>query len=234
MNKKIIIGIIKATRPQFLIAYLIIASGGLIIGLAQGFILNIPFTILSYFTIILSVIGINCRDEAYDWKKGYDLEYGGAGVIRDGTFEAKPLKIWGIVLDIFATILFIIQFLIYPLLIIPLIPGLIVMIGANYLTEEIPLGHELIPPISFWAVMMWLYLSQGWILSVTTILFSIFTYLVVLALLPYQDIGDREADEKSGKKTLTVRLGLDRIGLLSIGIGMIGLIFLFISILYLT
>ena len=234
MNKKKIIGAIKATRPQFIFAYFIIAAGGLIIGLAQHFTLNISLAIYSFIAVGFAVAGINCRDEAYDWVAGYDIEYGGMGVIRDGTFEAKTLRKWGIILDVIAVGLFVIQLFYFPLLIIPLIPGLIVMIGANYLTEEIRLGHELMPPLSFLTVMLWLYLSQGWYFTLPIILFSVYTYLIVLTLLPYQDIGDREADEKSGKKTLTVKMGLDRVGMFSIFMGLISSIVLYLTILSLT
>ena len=204
MNKKKIIGAIKATRPQFIIAYYIIGAGGLIIGLAQGFTLNIISAIYAYIAVGFAVAGINCRDEAYDWVAGYDIEYGGMGVIRDGTFEAKTLMRWGIILDIVAVILFIPPVFFYPLLLVPLIPGVIVMIGANYLTEEIPLGHELMPPLSFLTVMLWIYLSQGWGFSIPTIYFSIYTYLIVLTLLPYQDIGDRAARSRNHSPGKTI------------------------------
>ncbi|MEJ2277920.1 MAG: hypothetical protein P8Y70_09260 [Candidatus Lokiarchaeota archaeon] len=61
--------------------------------------------------------------------------------------------------------------------------------------------------------------------------FVIFAFLLIFALVPYQDIGDYEADLKSGKKTLTVKLGIDAVGQLSILIAVISIIFLYISIL---
>jgi len=234
MEKIKIIGVIKVIRPQFIFAYFIVAFGGLIIGLAQGFTINLSLAIFSYIAIGLAVVGINCRDEAYDWVAGYDLEYGGMGVIRDGIFEAKTLKRWGIGLNLAAIILFLIQILMFPLLLIPFIPGLVIMIEANYLTEKISLGHELISAFSFWDVLLWTYLGQGWILTIPTILFSIFAYLMALSYIAYQDIGDYEADKKSGKKTLTVELGLDRVGMFSIFIGLMAFIVLYIAILSLT
>jgi 1,4-dihydroxy-2-naphthoate octaprenyltransferase len=234
MEKKKIIGAIKVIRPHFIIAYFIVAYGGLIIGLAQGFSINISLAIFSYIGVGFAVVGINCRDEAFDWIAGYDVEYGGTGVIRDGIFKANTIKRWGIIFNLTAIILFLIQILMFPLLLIPFIPGLIIMIGSNYLTEKIFLGHELIPPISFWATMLWTYLGQGWGLTIPIILFSIFDYLMALTLVPYQDIGDYEADKKSGKKTLTVKLGLDRVGMLSIFIGLMAFIVLYMAIISLT
>ncbi|MEJ2252277.1 MAG: hypothetical protein P8Y70_19285, partial [Candidatus Lokiarchaeota archaeon] len=61
--------------------------------------------------------------------------------------------------------------------------------------------------------------------------FVIFAFLLIFALVPYQDIGDYEVDLKSGKKTLTVKLGIDAVGQLSILIAVISIIFLYISIL---
>jgi 4-hydroxybenzoate polyprenyltransferase len=58
-------------------------------------------------------------------------------------------------------------------------------------------------------------------------LFSLFSYLVALAFVPYQDIGDYEYDRRSGKKTLTVRLGPDKIGILSIMIGLAAILVLY-------
>ena len=155
-------------------------------------------------------------------------------MIRDGIFEAKTLKRWGIGLNLVAIVFFLIQIIIVPLLLILFIPGLFIMIGANYLTEKISLGHELITALSFWAVLVWTYLGQGWILTIPTILFSVFAYLMALCLVPYQDIGDYEADKTSGKKTLTVKLGLDRVGMLSIFFGLMAFIVLYIAILSLT
>ncbi|MFX1339748.1 MAG: UbiA family prenyltransferase [Promethearchaeota archaeon] len=234
MEKNKIIGAIKAIRPQFIFAYFVVAFGGLIIGLAQGLSINYSLAIFSSLAIGFAVAGINCRDEAYDWVEGYDLEHGGMGVIRDGTFEAKTLKRWGIGLNLVAVVFFLIQILIFPLLLILFIPGLVIIIGSNYLTEKIFLGHELITALSFWAVLIWMYLGQGWILTIPTILFSIFAYLLVLSFVAYQDIGDYEADKKSGKKTLTVKLGLDRVGILSIFIGLMAIIVLYIAIFSLT
>jgi 4-hydroxybenzoate polyprenyltransferase len=56
----------------------------------------------------------------------------------------------------------------------------------------------------------------------------------VLALVPYQDVVDYEVDSKTGKKTLTVKLGIDAVGQLSIIIGILSIIFLYLSILTFT
>lgn len=58
------------------------------------------------------------------------------------------------------------------------------------------------------------------------------------ALFPFcirdRDVGDYETDNKSGKKTLTVKFGVDRIGHLSILIALLSLIILYYAILAMT
>lgn len=223
-----VIGLLKATRPHFLLAYTIFGGGGIIIGLAQGKIIsNITYLVIAYFTIILAAIGIHFRDEAVDWRNGYDLEHGSVGVIREGILSEKFLMILGIILSIISVGSIIAQIILHPWMLLPGIPSFLMIIGANFLTEKVPLGHELVTALSYWGVILWMYLSQGWVLNLSVILFSIFGYFVALAFIAYQDIGDYKVDKKNGKKTLTVLLGIDRIGLVSIGIGLIALIILF-------
>ena len=80
LNQKFI-GIIKLARPQFLISYLIVGTGGIIVGLWQGFSIDATIMSYSFFTVILSAIGVHYRDEAGDWAAGYDNEIGGMGWI---------------------------------------------------------------------------------------------------------------------------------------------------------
>ena len=55
--------------------------------------------------------------------------------------------------------------------------------------------------------------------------------IILFALIPYQDIGDVKVDTKTGKKTLTRKLGIDGVGQLSIFIGLISIAFLYLAIL---
>ena len=121
-------------------------------------------------------------------------------------------------------------FLIWQLIYI-VIPIIIVIVTSNYITEKVSLGHEIAPAFAYSMALLWVYMGQGWIISFSTICFVIFSFLFVLALVPYQDVGDYEADLKSGKKTLTIKLGIDAVGQLSILIAIISVIFLYLSIL---
>ena len=70
LNQKIV-GIIKLARPQFLIAYLIVGIGGIVVGLWHGFSMDIIVAIYSFLTVLLSAVGVHYRDEAGDWAAGY-------------------------------------------------------------------------------------------------------------------------------------------------------------------
>ncbi|HMF33949.1 MAG TPA: UbiA family prenyltransferase [Candidatus Lokiarchaeia archaeon] len=230
-KKQRIIGWIRAMRLHFLFAYVVLGLGGIFIGLAQFKILNsIPYALLSFAIIIIMCIGINYRDEAADWIDGYDAEIGGTGVIREGILEARPLQVSGRLLNTIAGGLAIIQIYFEPQLIYLAIPVAIMIIGSNYLTEKVTLGHELMPAFSFAATFLWVYLAQGWRLTQGTLLFFIFSFIIIFALVPYQDVGDYEADKKTGKKTLTVKLGIDKVGLFSIFIALVSLLFLYFAI----
>ena len=78
--------------------------------------------------------------------------------------------------------------------------------------------------------LLWVFLGQGWIFTISTLFFVIFAFLFVFALVPYQDVGDYEVDLKSGKKTLTVKLGIDAVGQVCIIIAVLSLIFLYLAI----
>lgn len=231
-KKQKLFGVIRLLRPQFLLAYLIVASGGIVVGFKQGFELTTEsFAFYSYLPIIIAAMGVHLRDEAGDWISGYDREYGGMGVIREGIFSVKTVRTWGIVLIGIGFVIGILQAITYTIMFFIGIPMAIVIILANYLTEEVPLGHEAITASSYWGAFLWVYLAQKWPINLSVLLFSLFTYLMVLALVPYQDIGDYEVDLKRGKKTLVVRLGLDRTGFLCILIGLLGWIVLYFALL---
>ncbi|HME54573.1 MAG TPA: UbiA family prenyltransferase [Candidatus Lokiarchaeia archaeon] len=234
MNTKFlkIIGWVRATRPQFLVGYIGAGVIGLLIGFSQFKALpSIPFAVLDFVIVILSAIGVAFRDEAADWIAGYDLESGGVGVIREGIIDARPLQRVGRTLNIIAGGLAVYHFLLVHQLVYIGIPSAIFMIGTNYITERITLGHEIVAAFSFPAAFLLLYIGQGsWQLNLGTLLFAVFLFLLAFGLVPYQDIGDYEIDKKTGKKTLTVKLGIDRVGLFSITIVMVSTFVLTIAI----
>jgi len=234
-KKQQAIGWIKAIRLKFLISYLVLGIGGVIIGINHsGNKIDILLLILSFITIIAAGIGVHYRDEASDWLAGYDLESGGVGVIRDGILNVRPLQIVGRILTIIALGFAILQIFFVWQLIYILIPLVPVIILSNYVSEKISLGHEVAPAFAYSMALLWVFLGQGWSFTISTLFFVIFAFLFVLALVPYQDVGDYEVDLKSGKKTLTVKLGIDAVGQLSIVIGVISIIFLYLSILTLV
>jgi 1,4-dihydroxy-2-naphthoate octaprenyltransferase len=237
LNQKIF-GLIKLARPQFLIAYLIVGLGGLAFGAHQGLTVDTTIAIFSLVTVLISAVGVHYRDEAGDWAAGYDVESGGMGVIREGTLSEDTVRLLGRIISIVTIIMAIFHALFLfltenqPSLLIIGIPIIMMIIFVNFLTEEIPLGHEIITTGSYLATFYWVYLAQAsWDITISVIFFSVFIYLVVFALVPYQDIADLEVDAKSGKHTLTRKLGLDGIGHLSIFVGLISLIFLYLALL---
>jgi 1,4-dihydroxy-2-naphthoate octaprenyltransferase len=236
INQKIF-GLFRLARPQFLIAYLIVGIGGLVVGAWQGLDIDLFVAFYSIIVVLISAIGVHYRDEAGDWAAEYDVEHGGMGVIREGTLNENTVRFLGRIISFITIIMGIIQaFYLFlsknnPSLIIIGIPIFIMIVLVNYLTEEIPLGHEIITAGSYLATFYWMYLAQAWNISTSALFFSVFVYLIVFALVPYQDIGDVEVDSKTGKKTLTRKLGLDGVGHLSIFVGLISLMFLYLALL---
>jgi 1,4-dihydroxy-2-naphthoate octaprenyltransferase len=234
-KKQQAIGWIKAIRPKFLVSYVVLGCGGIVIGIIHpGNTININLLIFSFITIITAGIGVHYRDEASDWLAGYDLESGGVGVIRDGILKVKHLQIVGRIMTAISLCFAILQVFITLQLIYILIPLVPIILLSNYVSERIPLGHEASPAFAYSMALLWVFLAQGWSFTISTLYFVIFAFLLVLALVPYQDVGDYEVDLKSGKKTLAVKLGIDAVGQLSIIIAVISLIFLYLSILTLT
>lgn len=236
INQKIF-GLIRLARPQFLFAYLIVGVGGLVVGAQQGLDIDIFVALYSVIVVLISAIGVHYRDEAGDWAAGYDIEYGGMGVIREGTLSENTVRLLGRIISIITITMGIIQALYLfiaknqPTLLIIGVPIFIMIVLVNYLTEEIPLGHEIITSGSYLATFYWIYLAQAWDITISVLFFSVFVYLIVFALVPYQDIGDVETDAKTGKKTLTRKLGLDGVGLISIFVGLTSLVFLYLALL---
>ena len=230
-------GFIKLTRPQFLIAYLIIALGALAQGLVQEFTIDAFHALFAIFATIISAIGVHYRDEAGDWASGYDKVIGGMGVIREGILEERTVRNAGRLITVVAILTGILQATLLFLdhdqinLFIIGIPIFLVIVFVNFLTEEVPLGHEFFTTGSYLATFYWVYLSQNWAITPSAIFYSIFIFLLVFALVPYQDIADIESDKKTGKKTLSLRLGIDGMGHLCIFVGLIALLFLYVSML---
>ncbi|UCE12876.1 MAG: hypothetical protein JSV04_11870 [Candidatus Heimdallarchaeota archaeon] len=235
-NQKIF-GLIRLARPQFLLAYLIVGVGGLAIGAQQGLDIDYFVAFYSIIVVLVSAIGVHYRDEAGDWAAGFDIEYGGMGVIREGTLSENTVRLLGRIISFITIIMAILQAVYLfitknqPILLIIGIPIIIMIVFVNYLTEEIPLGHEIITAGSYLATFYWIYLAQAWNITTSVLFFSVFIYLIVFALIPYQDIGDMEVDIKTGKKTLTRKLGIDGVGQLSIIIGLISIVFLYLALL---
>jgi 4-hydroxybenzoate polyprenyltransferase len=236
INQKIL-ALIRLARPQFLIAYLIVGAGALVIGEMKGLSINFPMAIFSVVLALVSAIGVHYRDEAGDWSSGYDIESGGMGVIREGTLSENTVRLLGRIISFITIAMGIFQAInLYiaenePILFIIGIPIFIMIIFVNFLTEEIPLGHEIITTGSYVATFYWIFFAQGWSLTTPVFYFSVFIYLIVFALVPYQDIADMEVDSKTGKQTLTRKLGLDGVGHLSIFVGLFSLVFLYIALL---
>jgi len=224
-----------ATRPHFILAYLIISLGAVVMGSAQDFgPIDGNLLILSLATIIIAAIGVHFRDEASDWDNGYDFETGGMGVIRVGILAPYELRRWGIAFNVVAFLLIAYQVIIIPKLLFVAVPASVILIWPNFLTEEFLLGHELFTSFSYWTALMWTYLAQGWDITMSILVFSTFIFIITFALVPLQDIGDVEADKKSGKKTLAARLGIDAVGHLSIFVALFSLMILYYAILLLV
>ena len=150
-----LLGFIKATRPQFLIAYVIIAFGALTQGVAENNTIDPLIALFSILIALVSAIGVHYRDEAGDWASGYDKEIGGMGVIRDGILEENTLRLVGRVISGVTIVLGVLQASILYIthndlnLFIIGLPIFIMIVLVNFLTEEIPLGHEVITAGSY-------------------------------------------------------------------------------------
>jgi len=234
-SRKIIWSYLLATRPQFIFAYFMISLGGLVIGRVQDMPhIGTGALALSLATVIVAAIGVHYRDEASDWDRGYDKVSGGMGVIRNGRLTSSELRRWGIFFNIIAFGLIIYQTVFNYDLLIVAVPASIVIIWPNFLTEEVRLGHEFFSAFSYWATLLWIYIGQGWELTLPTAIFSVFVFLMAFAIIPFQDIGDYDVDKKSGKKTLAVSLGIDGVGHFSIFLILFSLLFLYATLLTLS
>lgn len=228
MTSSVVSGMLRATRPHFLWAYLVFSLGGIVIGLiGEAAALGLRYAVFSIITVIICAIGVHFRDEYADWVDGFDSEHGGAGVIREGLVAPSTLRRWGVVFTLAGIAMVLVHTFLVPQLLIVAVPSIIVIIWPNYLTERITLGHEIFTAFSYWAATLWVYLGQGWALSMPVLLYSLFSFMIALAFIPYQDIGDYAVDKKNGKKTLTVRLGVEHIANLSIMIGILSLLVLY-------
>lgn len=222
LSTSVVFGLLRATRPHFLWAYLVFSLGGIVIGLiGVGNSLDQRVALFSIATVIVCAIGVHFRDEYADWVDGFDTEHGGAGVIREGIVAPATLQTWGIVLTLVGIAMVATHAFFVPRLLIVALPSIVVLIWPNYLTERITLGHEVVTAFSYWAATLWVYLGQGWTLSLPVLLYSLFAFMIALSFISYQDIGDYAVDKKNGKKTLTARLGVEHIANLSIMVGIL-------------
>ena len=217
----------RAARPHFIVAYLVFYAGGLVLGRVEGETISAGYAATSAAILVVAGVAVHFRDEAYDWVHGYDREHGGAGVVRDGTLGHKTLSRAGAALAAAAALGIAGLCVLQPLTLAAGIPGVAMILFHNHLTERVAYGHEMVTALSYGTAVMWAYLSQGWAPTTSFALFSLFAFLVALAFVPYQDIGDYAVDKKNGKKTLTVTLGIDRVGLVSIAVGLVSLVVLY-------
>jgi 1,4-dihydroxy-2-naphthoate octaprenyltransferase len=178
-KKQKVIGWIKVLRPKFLISYILLGIGGIVIGIHAGNEINNPLLALSFITILLAGVGVHFRDEASDWLAGYDVESGGVGVIREGILGVKSLQNVGRILTGISLVFAILNvFLVWQLIFI-IIPIAIVIVASNYLTERISLGHEIAPAFAYTMALLWVYMGQGWNITISTIWFATFAFGII-------------------------------------------------------
>lgn len=233
-RKQQLTGAFKLLRPQFLLAYTIVGIGGVTFGFVQLQIVPNLFVMLyAFIPLILAAMGVHLRNEAFDWLAGYDREHGGMGVIREGIFSPKQVKIAGTILIIAAFLMAIYQILGNLTLLFVATPMGAVIIYADYIGRQKAGLRELIIASSYWGSFLWIYLGVGWPITAAILVLSIFVFMIVFSLVPYQDIGDYQVDLQSGKTTLVVRLGLDKTGILCIFVALISLFFLYLGVILL-
>jgi len=210
------------TRPQFLIISLMVVFLGTSVAWYHGYF-SLLYFLLALIGLLLVHISVNTLNDYFDYKSGIDLEVkrtpfsGGSGILSAGLLPPVSVGRFGLVCFLLA-----------------------IPIGI-YFVVILPRGWLLVPVLVTGALCVLLYTThiKRWglgeiacglglgtlpILGAYFVQSGTYTWEVVIAAIPsgillhnallLNEFPDVEADEKGGKKTLTIVMGKKKASLL--------------------
>ena len=206
------------TRPQFLLLSIVLAFSGTCFAWYDGYI-HIGYAVLAGIGLILTHISCNTLNDYFDYKSGIDLVTnrtpfsGGSGILKEGFLTPKEVFWLGMTCFILAIpigIYFVIVkgWLLLPLLIVAAI--CILFYSPLILKRDWPewspgLGLGVLP-------ILGMYFAQTGAYTWHAVVASIPAGILVHNLLLLNEFPDVEADQKAHRKTLPIRLGVQKSG----------------------
>jgi len=203
-----------------------------LLGAFFGGVTNWNIFWLGFAGLLFIVFACHFFDEVVDWKLGRDVNYGGMGIIRENMLtlsECYGIAVSFLVPAIGCGVLAILE---VGLGLIPFLVLGFILLATNHIHETLPLIHDYAISLAFATVFLGSFYMQHLTLTLSTILFALFIFFIIVGFIPWQDLADYEEDKKHNKKTIIVKFGYENAGRICILHGIIGLTILVLYFLF--
>ncbi|MBA7505597.1 1,4-dihydroxy-2-naphthoate octaprenyltransferase [subsurface metagenome] len=204
------------TRPQFLLLSVVLAFLGTCIAWYHGYF-HLGYALLAFVGLLLCHISVNVLNDYFDYKSGIDLKTqrtpfsGGSGILPPALLKPRQVFWFGSVSFLLAIpigVYFVIArgWLLLPLLVIG---AVCVLLYTPFITK---LGWpEWAPGVGLGSLpILGMYFVQTTAYTLPAIIAAIPSGILVHNLLLLNEFPDTEADEKAGRKTLSITMGKAR------------------------
>lgn len=210
-----------ASRPQYYIATLIPLVLGFVLAGRDTGIWRFSTFLLVLLASFLTHLATNLANDVFDFESGVDNEasIGGSPALREGRISRRDYRIA-------LALLYGLSILIAPFIIIPsgepvlwLFGGFAVFSSIYYTAPPFRLGYralgEALVFLNMGVIMVCgSYMACAREFRLYTLAFGIIVGFMVASILYFQSLPEIETDGAAGKRTLAVRLGMERAFLL--------------------
>lgn len=207
----------KASRPQFYIATLIpLALGFTLAGKDTG-LWRWPMFILILFTCFLIHLATNLVNDVFDLYAGVDTQetIGGSGGLKEGRLTLRHYRY--ALIGLYGVAAFLAPFIIIPSgqPVLWLFAVFALFSSFFYTAPPIRYGYRALGEVMVFLNMGVVMVSGSYMalartFELYTVGFGIVVGLMVAGILYFQSLPEIQTDGAAGKKTLAVRLGMDR------------------------
>jgi len=206
------------TRPQFLLLSVVLAFLGTCIAWYHGYF-NPGYALLAFLGLLLCHISVNVLNDYFDYRSGIDLEVkrtpfsGGSGILPPALLKPSQVFWFGVISFLLAIPIGVYFVMNLPqgwrLLPLLLIAAMCLLLYTPFLTR---LGWpEWAPGVGLGTLpILGMYFVQTTAYTLPAVVASIPSGILVHNLLLLNEFPDTEADEKAGRKTLSITIGKAR------------------------
>ncbi len=206
----------RAIRLKFLLASIVAVTNGIVISFAQLHTVDVWFAACTYVGVISLHASVDLLNDFFDYKSQIDLMTkrtpfsGGTGVLPEGLLKPKSVYRAGVMFLITGVLIGFYLMLVRGWLIGPLVmfAGISTYFYSTKITKA-GLGEAFLI-VKGTAIVLGSYYVQTTYMAISPLYVGIVLGTLSASVLYVNAFPDLEADSKGGRKSLTVRFGVEK------------------------